>query len=144
MSDDVTTDRRAAPREERGGFTPISAVEVSTPEWLRRVSWPAVLIGVFGVLPVIGVALEIAGAPRLHFLDYWTVLTQLTNDDGTLIPRALVKYHNEHPMFVPALIFWLDAKFLGGNNHALGALTAVFALGLAVVLNRMLPRTLAR
>ncbi|MCK2245187.1 MULTISPECIES: DUF2079 domain-containing protein [unclassified Crossiella] len=141
MSDEVATDRRAEPRE-RGGFTPISQVEMAAPEWLRRISWPAVLIGVFGVLPVLGAVLEIAGAPRLHFVDYWYLLTQITNDDGSLIPRAILQYHNEHPMFVPALLFWLDAKFLGGSNHALGIVTAVFAVGIVVVLNRMLPRSL--
>lgn len=134
MSDQVT--------RERGGFTPISQVEMAAPEWLRRISWPSVLIGVFGLLPVLGTVLEIAGAPRLHFLDYWHLLARITNDDGTLIPRAIVQYHNEHPMFVPALLFWLDAKFLGGSNHALGALTAVFAAGIVLVLNLMLPRSL--
>lgn len=141
MSEQVSADRREQP-QERGGFTPISQVELTAPEWLRRISWPAVLIAVFGLLPVLGTVLEIAGAPRLHFLDYWHLLARITNDDGSVIPRAIVQYHNEHPMFVPALLFWLDAKFLGGSNHALGALTAVFAAGIVLVLNRMLPRSL--
>ncbi|GAA2820615.1 hypothetical protein GCM10010452_56080 [Crossiella cryophila] len=126
----------------RGGFTPIASIDIEAPAWLRRISWPAVLVGLIGLLPVAASVVEVLRSPRLHFIDYWTVLSRLTNDDGTLIPRALLGYHHEHPMFVPQFLFWLDARFLGGSNHTLGLLALVLAGGLVVVLNRMLPREL--
>jgi hypothetical protein len=119
-----------------GATTPAQAQE-KTP----RVT-PAMLLLVLAAVPVAAMLIEVLRAPRLHFLDYWWVFNRVTNDDGSLHPRGVFTYQNEHPMFVPGLLFWLEAKLLGGRNQALGVFDVVVTACTVLLLNRLLPRGL--
>ncbi|MBP2475150.1 hypothetical protein JOF53_004022 [Crossiella equi] len=101
------------------------------------------LLTALAVLPVLGMLAEVARAPRLHFLDYWTFLTQATHPDGTLDSSGIFSYHNGHPMVIPRLLFWLDAKYLGGSNQLFGLLTVLLSVCVVLALHRLLPAGLS-
>ncbi|MGQ0842151.1 MAG: DUF2079 domain-containing protein [Actinokineospora sp.] len=80
---------------------------------------------------------------RLHLLlDYWHVLAKITTDTGSLLPDMVATYHLEQPFVLPGVLFWLDARLLGGDNRALTALTLVLLVGIVALLWSMLPRGL--
>ncbi len=96
------------------------------------------------VLPVIAVALEVARAPRLQMLDYWHVLLRITDPDGSFRPAGLMFLQNEHPLMIPSLFYWLDAKLFAGDNRVLGYLTVVVAALTVLLLRAALPERLPR
>ncbi|SDN27604.1 hypothetical protein [Allokutzneria albata] len=103
----------------------------------------AAVLSAVAVLPVLVTIFEVLRSPRLNFADYWWFVEGATHPDGSLDPAGLLKQHNGHPTFIPRLVFWAEARYLGGNNHALGLLTVVLSLVVLVVLHRMLPRDLS-
>ncbi|WP_030428442.1 hypothetical protein [Allokutzneria albata] len=103
---------------------------------------PSTLLLVLAAVPVAAMLFEVLRSPRLHFLDYWSILTRVTEDDGSLNPRGVLTYQNEHPMFLPGLLFWVEAKLLGGYNQVLGLLDVVMVGSTLVLLRRLLPREL--
>ncbi|MFB9906522.1 hypothetical protein [Allokutzneria oryzae] len=107
-----------------------------------RVRAASTLLLVLAAIPVAAMVFEVLRAPRLHFLDYWSVFGRITEEDGSLYPRGVLTYQNEHPMFLPGLLFWLEAKLLGGYNQALGLFDVVVAGVTVFLLNRLLPREL--
>lgn len=107
-----------------------------------RLLTPAGLLLVLAAVPVAVMLIEVLRAPRLHFLDYWWVFGRVTEEDGSLDPRGVLTYQNEHPMFLPGVLFWLEAKLFGGRNQVLGVIDVLVTTGTLLVLNRLLPRDL--
>ncbi|GAA3996795.1 hypothetical protein GCM10022247_15990 [Allokutzneria multivorans] len=103
----------------------------------------AAVLSAVAALPVIVTVFEVLRSSRLNFADYWWFVEGATHPDGTLDPAGLLKQHNGHPTFIPRLLFWAEARYLGGNNHVLGLLTVVLSLVVLVVLHRMLPKDLS-
>ncbi|RZS37476.1 hypothetical protein EV193_10531 [Herbihabitans rhizosphaerae] len=93
-------------------------------------------------VPVVAMIVEVLRAPRLHFLDYWQILSYASNPDGSLSIGGLTKLHNEHPITLSGLLFWLDARILGGSNNVLGILNIVLVGATVFALYRMLPARL--
>ncbi|MFB9906524.1 hypothetical protein [Allokutzneria oryzae] len=103
----------------------------------------AVALSAVAALPVVVMIFEVLRSPRLQFADYWWFVAGATHPDGRLDPAGLLLQHNGHPTFIPRLLFWAEARFLGGDNRTLGLLTVVLSLVVLVVLHRMLPKELS-
>lgn len=103
---------------------------------------PEHLVLAVAAVPVVIMAVEVLAAPRLHFLDYWSVFARVTHDDGSLYPRGIFTLQNEHPMFLPGLLFWLEAKVFGGYNQLLGLLGIAVVAATVALLRRLLPKSL--
>ncbi|MCP3799577.1 hypothetical protein NLX83_09945 [Allokutzneria sp. A3M-2-11 16] len=97
------------------------------------------LLLVLAAVPIAAMLFEVLRAPRLHFLDYWSVFGRITEPDGDLNPRGVLTYQNEHPMFLPGLLFWAEAKLLGGFNQVLGFIDVVVAGATVFLMRRLLP-----
>ncbi|WP_338604337.1 hypothetical protein [Saccharopolyspora sp. SCSIO 74807] len=95
-------------------------------------------------LPPLMMLREVLRYPQMHFYDYWWVLLDITNPDGSLRPEALLGFRNEHPFVLPSLLFWLSARFGGGSNHPLGLLVLAFGVGCVLLVWAMLPADLGR
>lgn len=96
------------------------------------------------VPPLLALWQVVRGTRQHVLLDYWHVLAKITSDDGSLEPAMVATYHLEQPFVLPSLIFWLDARFLGGDNRALGILTLLLLAGVVGALWSMLPRSAPR
>jgi hypothetical protein len=104
---------------------------------------PGLLVGVLyagAALPVLLMLRRVHSAPSMQYADYWTTLIRITNLDGTLRLRGLFTYQNEHPFFVPNLLYYLDARLLSGNNRELGYYSILMALVSAALLWRFVPK----
>ena len=109
----------------------------------RRATWQAWLLSATAIIPVALAGMAAARAPRMHvLLDYWHVLTKITEDDGSLIPGQLLTYHLDQPFVVPSWLFWADAAWFGGDNRVLTTLTVLLAVAVVALLVSMLPTTL--
>ena len=99
--------------------------------------------GWFGALAALLPALVMAGrvhrSTRMQYQDYWTALLRITNPDGSLHLRGLFSYQNEHPFFVPQVVYYLDARFLDGTNNELGYFAVLMGLASLAVLWFLLP-----
>jgi hypothetical protein len=84
-------------------------------------------------------AIQVAEAPLMPTLDYWAILGRALNNDGSLYERGLLTFQNGHPTFLPALVYYLNAAYLGGTNTALGVLALLLALTTVLLLVRSLP-----
>src|SRR5262245_33299272 len=113
MTDTVATDETAAePVQE----------EEKRPEWWRRFTttrWLARGLEVLAVIPAVATLLEVAAGQRLQYTDYWYVLLRVTTGDGGLYLPGMRVLQNEHPLMLPSVLYWLDAKLAGGDNRVL-------------------------
>lgn len=105
----------------------------------RRIAYA---VEALAALPVIAVLFEVYRSPRLQMLDYWHVLLRITNPDGSFHPSGLRFLQNEHPLMIPSIFYWLDAKLFAGDNRVLGYLTVVVAVLTVLVLRAALPKSL--
>ncbi|GAB2685701.1 hypothetical protein [Thalassiella azotivora] len=106
----------------------------------RTVRWVRTLLVVVGTgLPLALILSAALTAPRLNFYDYWYVLQRVTTASGGLDLRGVLTLQNEHPTFLPGVVYWLDATVLSGSNRGLGVLTVLMAAGFAVLVVRELP-----
>ncbi|MGX7823684.1 hypothetical protein ACTG9Q_01180 [Actinokineospora sp. 24-640] len=106
----------------------------------RRVA-PA-LVEALALVPLIAMVIDVVRAPRLPLLDYWAVLLRITTPDGGFEPAGLLTLQNEHPLMLPSVLYWIDARFFDGDNRVLG-LAVVCIAALTVLLLRMaLPKSL--
>jgi hypothetical protein len=105
----------------------------------RRLAYGVELLA---TLPVIAIVLEVAKAPRLQMLDYWHVLLRITNGDGSLYVPGLRFLQNEHPLMIPGVLYWLDAKLFGGDNRVLGYLAVLVGVLTVLLLRAALPKRL--
>ncbi|SDN65578.1 hypothetical protein SAMN04489726_7605 [Allokutzneria albata] len=110
----------------------------------RRERWLELGLLALTAVPVVIMVIEVLRSPLLNFLDFWSMLGNATDDDGSLHPSGLVNLHNEHPFVWPGLLFWIDIRFLGGSNQALGMAVVLAAVLMVFALNRMLPEDLDR
>ncbi|MEO7262471.1 MAG: hypothetical protein ABI047_14635 [Jatrophihabitantaceae bacterium] len=97
--------------------------------------WAALL----ALLPALLMARRVSHATQMQYQDYWTALVRITNPDGSLHLRGLFSYQNEHPFFVPQVVYYLDAKLLNGTNHELGYFAIAMSLASLAVLWFLLP-----
>ncbi|MEO6501658.1 MAG: hypothetical protein ABIQ09_07080 [Jatrophihabitantaceae bacterium] len=101
-----------------------------------RPGWWAALLA---LLPALLMARRVGQATQMQYQDYWPSLVRITNPDGSLHLRGLFSYQNEHPFFVPQVVYYLDAKLLNGTNHELGYFSILMALASLAVLWFLLP-----
>ncbi|MDA3626729.1 hypothetical protein OU415_14880 [Saccharopolyspora sp. WRP15-2] len=102
------------------------------------------LLGLSAIVPPLLMLREVLRYPQMHFYDYWWVLLDLTNDDGTLRPEALLGFRNEHPFVLPSLLFWLSARYGHGLNQPLGLVIIAFGVISVLLVWAMLPKELNR
>jgi hypothetical protein len=103
-----------------------------------RRPWATIGLGAALALPALLMVAEVAGAPLMPTLDYWGILWRALDADGSLHARGLITFQNGHPTFIPAMIIYINAAFLGGTNTALGAASIAIAALTLVVLVRAL------
>lgn len=100
------------------------------------------LVEWLAVVPIIAMIAEVAKAPRLQYTDYWYVLLRITNADGSLHIPGLRFLQNEHPLMLPGLLYWLDARLADGDNRVLGMVVVVIAATTVFLLRTALPKEL--
>ncbi|RRO19344.1 hypothetical protein EIL87_04350 [Saccharopolyspora rhizosphaerae] len=100
------------------------------------------LLALSAVVPPLMMLREVLRYPQMHFYDYWWVLLDITDADGSLRPEALVGFRNEHPFVLPSLLFWLSARFGHGLNQPLGLVVLAMGVGCVLLVALMLPRHL--
>jgi hypothetical protein len=79
-------------------------------------------------LPVVRMVLLVRSGTDTQFLDYWYVLDRVLTDGGGIDLRGLFTIHDIHPLVVPAILYWLNARVGSGTNSALGLVVVVLAL----------------
>ncbi|OLR95569.1 hypothetical protein BJP25_00300 [Actinokineospora bangkokensis] len=100
------------------------------------------LIELLALVPVAATLVDVLGGPHLQFLDYWQVLLNTSNPDGSLHPSGFFTLRNEHPLVLPALAYWLNVAVSHGDNRVLGCLVVAIGVLTVVVLRAALPRSL--
>lgn len=129
----------------RGGAGNAPGTPPARPAWSSRLTSEPVLargIELLALVPFVTTLLEVLRSPKLQFLDYWWVLARITFADGGLNLPRVRGLQNEHPLILPSLLYWLDARFFEGDNRALGVLVVVVAALTVLLLRAALPRTL--
>ena len=135
MTDTITTEEPTDEEPERETW--LSRLrERATDKRLAR------LVEVLAVLPLIATVLDILKAPKLQYTDYWYVLLRITDPDGSLHLPGMRVLQNEHPLMLPGFLYWLDARFAGGDNRILGLLVVAIAAATILLLRTALPKTL--
>ncbi len=136
MTDTAVSETAAQPGTER---------EPSRPAWWRRSATADRIargVELLAVLPVLATVVEVAAGQRLQYTDYWYVLLRVTGADGSLYVPGMRVLQNEHPLMLPSVLYWLDARLAGGDNRILGYLVVVIAAVTVVLLRAMLPKAL--
>lgn len=100
------------------------------------------LVELLALVPVLAIVLEVSRSGKLQWLDYWYVLIRITNPDGSMRFHGIFTPQNEHPLIIPSLLYWLDARLADGDNRVLGYLVVVVAVITVLLLRAALPTTL--
>jgi hypothetical protein len=124
------------------------APETDRTDWRARLrrfattAWLARLIELLALVPAAAMTIEVAKAPKLHFVDYWYAIVRFVNLDGSLNFGGLFKASNEHLIAVPSLLFYGDATMFGGDQRYLGYLDILIALATVVLIRFAIPKSL--
>ncbi|MFC0546448.1 hypothetical protein [Kutzneria chonburiensis] len=121
----------------------VTAEEPAAQTARSRWNWPVALLVLLAAVPVVSMIVEVLRSPRLNFLDYWSVLGLASTPSGQYHLGGLFVLYNGHPVVIAGTLFWLDAKFFGGSNPALGLLVVVLSLVVVAAMASMLPRRLS-
>lgn len=111
---------------------------------MRFTTWGPRLVELLAVIPPLMMLREVLSYTQMHFFDYWWVLLDITNEDGSLRPEALFGFRNEHPFLLPSVLFWLSARYGNGLNQPLGWVVIGFGVGCVLLVRAMLPKDLNR
>jgi hypothetical protein len=123
-----------------------AATTPDRPPALRRFAtgaWPARLLTLLAVIPVLTTLRDVFNSGRLQHLDYLFQLVRVTNPDGTIKAFDLRNYlSNEHILGLPTVFYWINIKLFEGDNRTLGVFVVAVAVATVVALGLALPRTL--
>lgn len=125
--------------------TATERVEEPRPAWWRRfatTTWLARGVEVLALLPPLATVLAVAAGQRLQYTDFWYVLMRVTTSDGSLYVPGMKVLNNEHPLMLPSVLYWLDAKLFDGDNRIMGYGVVVIAAATVLLLRAALPKTL--
>lgn len=100
------------------------------------------LVELLALVPALAMVVEVSRAGKLQWLDYWYVLIRMTSPDGSFRLGGIFTPQNEHPLMLPSLLYWLDARLADGDNRALGYVVIVIAAVIVLLLRTALPKTL--
>lgn len=114
------------------------------PRWRERLTDTNIarLVELLALVPVFAMVVEVSRAGKLQWLDYWYVLIRITNPDGSFRLGGIFTPQNEHPLMIPSLLYWADAKLADGDNRVLGYLVIVIAAATVLLLRSVLPKSL--
>lgn len=133
------------PAEDARPNAGVTAAPLAWPKLPRRFTGEpmiARLLELIAIVPFLTTLIEVHRSPRLQFLDYWWVLLRITHPDGSLNVPGLRYLQNEHPLMLPSLLYWLDARLFDGDNRVLGYLVVVIAGATVLALRAALPASL--
>jgi hypothetical protein len=100
------------------------------------------LVELIALVPPLAIVLEVARSGKLQWLDYWYVLIRITNPDGSFRLGGIFTPQNEHPLMIPSLLYWADARLADGDNRVLGYVVILIAAGAVLLMRAALPKTL--
>jgi hypothetical protein len=100
------------------------------------------LVELLALVPLLSMILEVSRAGKLQWLDYWYVMIRIVNNDGSFNLPGLFVPQNEHPLIIPSLFYYADAKLADGDNRILGYLVIVIAAATVLLLRAALPKAL--
>ena len=100
------------------------------------------LVELLALVPPVAMVFEVARSGKLQWLDYWYVLVRMTMPDGSFNLGGIFTPQNEHPLIIPSLLYWLDARLADGDNRVLGYTVVVIAAATVLLLRAALPKSL--
>ena len=100
------------------------------------------LVELMALVPPLAIVLEVARSGKLQWLDYWYVLIRITNPDGSFRLGGIFTPQNEHPLMIPSLLYWLDARLADGDNRVLGYVVILIAAATVLLMRTALPKSL--
>lgn len=145
MTSTVTTDSAEDSAADRHPEQSSDIPRNAWPERLRRfttTTWLARLIELLALIPVAAMTIEVAGAPKLHFVDYWYALVRFVNLDGSLNLSGLFVSSNEHLIAIPSLLYYGNATLFGGDQRYLGYLDIIIAVATVLLIRTAIPKSL--
>lgn len=98
-----------------------------------------VLSGIATIIPVVRMIGIVLDGSKLSYNDYWLMLPRFMNADGSLAVGRLLEFQNEHPVVLPEIVYWVNARTFAGSNITLG-LFVVAIVGAQVALVALMLR----
>ncbi len=89
------------------------------------------VVAALALVPVVRMVLLIRDGPALQYNDYWLLIDQFVKPDGSLNVGGLFEFeHQNHPVVVPMIVYWLNTRFFAGSNVALGYVVVAIAVAI--------------
>jgi hypothetical protein len=85
--------------------------------------------------------LLIVHGSQTEYLDYWRIIDRSLSPSGGLYLHGLITIHDVHPVIIPTLLYWANARLFGGSNIYLGGLVIVITLGMVAIVMRAFARS---
>lgn len=89
-------------------------------------------------VPFVRMANLVRNGTRTQYGDYWPMIAETFRGNGGLDLGGLFTLRNEHPVVVAKLLYWLNARILGGSNITLGWLVLLMAVAQLALLTSLL------
>lgn len=100
---------------------------------------PEAALTAIAMIPATLMLQRILGGSHTQWADYWDILPRVVRPDGSVDFRRAFEFQNEHPVFIPGLLVWLNTK-LGGSNIVLGTYAVAAAAGTVALLRTTIRR----
>jgi len=129
-----------AESESEAGSTPSIDRRWTDRPWLVA-GWA--VTAVLALIPLVRMVQLILDGSALQYNDYWIMLPNFANADGSLSVSGLFEFQN-HPVVIPQLVYWLNIQLLHGSNISLGFIDVALALGTIAVIVVVIMRSSMR
>lgn len=91
-----------------------AGTEVSTARWI----WAAAAL--VSTVPLLRMANWIRSGTHVQYADYWPILAQTYNHDGSIDLAGLTTFHAQHLLTLTQLTYVANITLFGGSNISLG------------------------
>jgi hypothetical protein len=86
--------------------------------------------------PALWMTSYVLGGGRMPFNDYWFMANVVFQPNGGIDVSSLLTFQNEHPVIIPDLLYWANARLTGGSNIVLGLVVIAVVFAQVVIVSR--------
>lgn len=90
-------------------------------------------------LPAVAMTWVVLHGTKMQYTDYWRMVDRTFGSNGGLDVGGLFSFENEHPVVIPQILYWLNARLASGSNITLGLFVVAVVVGQLVVIRRFIP-----
>lgn len=98
-------------------------------------------VAIVAAWPLLEMVRFVRRGTHLPWGDYWIMIDTLFTDDGATRFSGFFQFHNDHPVMLAKLLYWLNLQIGDGSNITLGYVVILVAAAQVLLIGHLLARS---